>query len=143
MTKRRMAMIVLHMFLLLKRHGDLLVQNIEKKVAQNEFMEVKEKVWPSGRRGVFTASGIRARWMEGALAGLTYQVFLQMESLDMLVNESPRICPTGGHLERVCKKTTEINGVNIPRGTPVMIAIYVLHRDPEHWPEPEEFHPER
>ncbi|MDL1373622.1 cytochrome P450, partial [Yersinia pestis] len=37
----------------------------------------------------------------------------------------------------------EINGVLISKGTVVMIPIYVLHRDPQYWPEPEEFRPER
>ncbi|XP_043945196.1 cytochrome P450 3A9-like isoform X1 [Protopterus annectens] len=74
---------------------------------------------------------------------LTYDGLMQMEYLDMVINESLRIYPNGGRLERVCKKTVDVNGVTIPKGTVVMIPLYALHRDPQHWPEPEEFRPER
>lgn len=42
MTKQRTAVIVLQTFPLSKGHGDFLVQKIEKKVAWNELMEVRE-----------------------------------------------------------------------------------------------------
>ncbi|KFQ31702.1 Cytochrome P450 3A29, partial [Mesitornis unicolor] len=73
----------------------------------------------------------------------TYNAIMQMEYLDMVVNESLRLFPPGGRIERVCKKTVELNGVTIPKGMVVVIPAYVLHRDPEYWPEPEEFRPER
>ncbi|NXK28271.1 CP3AO protein, partial [Arenaria interpres] len=73
----------------------------------------------------------------------TYNAITQMEYLDMVVNETLRLYPVGGRIERVCKKTVELNGVTIPKGMVVMIPVYVLHRDPECWPEPEEFRPER
>ncbi|KAM9584469.1 LOW QUALITY PROTEIN: cytochrome P450 3A21-like [Trichechus inunguis] len=76
-------------------------------------------------------------------ADFTYDILFQMEYLDMVVNETLWLFPLGGRLERVCKQTVEINGVNIPKGTVVIIPTYVLHRDPEYWPEPEEFCPER
>ncbi|XP_074742235.1 cytochrome P450 3A29-like isoform X2 [Strix uralensis] len=73
----------------------------------------------------------------------TYNAITQMEYLDMVVNESLRLLPPGGRIERVCKKTVELNGVTIPKDMVVMIPVYVLHRDPGYWPEPEEFRPER
>ncbi|NXL84313.1 C340 protein, partial [Alectura lathami] len=76
-------------------------------------------------------------------AAPSYDVVMQLEYLDMVVNESLRLYPPGGRIERVCKKTVELNGVTIPKGTVVMIPAYVLHRDPAYWPEPEEFRPER
>ncbi|KAM9584470.1 cytochrome P450 3A24-like [Trichechus inunguis] len=76
-------------------------------------------------------------------ADLTYEVLFHMEYLDMVVNETLWLFPLGGHLERVFKKTVEINGVTIPKGRVVIIPTYVLHRDPEYWSEPEEFCPER
>ncbi|XP_067316647.1 cytochrome P450 3A9-like [Anolis sagrei] len=72
-----------------------------------------------------------------------YDTLLQMEYLDMVINETLRLYPIGGRIERVCKNTVEINGVTIPKGTVTMIPAFVLHRDPEFWPEPEEFRPER
>ncbi|KAJ7401957.1 Cytochrome P450 3A12 [Pitangus sulphuratus] len=73
----------------------------------------------------------------------TCSAITQMEYLDTVVNESIRLYPAGGRLERVCKKTVEINGVMIPKDMVVMIPAFVLHRDLRYWPEPEEFRPER
>ncbi|NXF46237.1 CP3A4 protein, partial [Oceanites oceanicus] len=73
----------------------------------------------------------------------TYNAVMQMEYLDMVVNESLRLFPPGSRIERVCKKTVELNGVTIPKDMVVMIPVYMLHRDPEYWTEPEEFRPER
>ncbi|XP_060223954.1 cytochrome P450 3A9-like isoform X2 [Meriones unguiculatus] len=76
-------------------------------------------------------------------APATYDVLQQMEYLDMVVNETLRLYPVGGRLERLCKKDVEINGVFIPKGTVVMVPTFALHKDPMCWPEPEEFRPER
>lgn len=73
----------------------------------------------------------------------TYDALVQMEYLDMVLNESLRLYPIAGRLERVCKKDVEINGLFIPKGTVVMMPSFVIHRDPVHWSEPEEFRPER
>ncbi|XP_047388808.1 cytochrome P450 3A9-like [Sciurus carolinensis] len=76
-------------------------------------------------------------------APATYDTLVQMEYLDMVVNEMLRLYPIAGRLERVCKKDVEINGVFIPKGTIVMVPSFILHRDPQYWPEPEAFRPER
>ncbi|NWW77831.1 C340 protein, partial [Climacteris rufus] len=76
-------------------------------------------------------------------AAPTYSTITQMEYLDMVVNESLRLYPAGGRLERVCKRTVELSGVTIPEGMVVLIPAFVLHRDPQYWPEPDEFRPER
>ncbi|EHB00903.1 Cytochrome P450 3A13 [Heterocephalus glaber] len=73
----------------------------------------------------------------------TYDALVQMEYLDMVVNETLRLYPIAGRLERACKKDVEINRVVIPKGSVVLIPTYALHRDPKYWKEPEEFHPER
>ncbi|NWQ76803.1 CP3AL protein, partial [Columbina picui] len=76
-------------------------------------------------------------------APLTYEAVMQLEYLDMAVNETLRLFPLGGRIERTCKKDIEINGVTIPKGTIVMIPAYTMHHDPQYWPNPEEFRPER
>lgn len=73
----------------------------------------------------------------------TYDALVQMEYLDMVLNETLRLYPIAGRLERVCKKDVEISGVFIPKGTVVMVPTFTLHRDLNLWPEPEKFHPER
>ncbi|MBN3277563.1 CP3AR protein, partial [Polyodon spathula] len=76
-------------------------------------------------------------------APVTYESLAAMEYLDMALNESLRLYPAAPRLDRVCKKTVEINGVTIPKGTVVTIPTYALHRDSKHWPDPEVFDPER
>ncbi|KAG7316185.1 hypothetical protein KOW79_021051 [Hemibagrus wyckioides] len=76
-------------------------------------------------------------------AEVDYDTVMNMDYLDASISESLRLYPVLFHLERVCKKTIEINGLTIPKDTVVMIPTYTLHRDPEFWPDPETFNPER
>uniref|UniRef100_G1LCJ9 unspecific monooxygenase n=1 Tax=Ailuropoda melanoleuca TaxID=9646 RepID=G1LCJ9_AILME len=80
---------------------------------------------------------------EKPLALPTYDALAQMEYMDMVLNESLRLYPIAGRLERMCKKDVEISGVFIPKGTLVIVPTFSLHRDLDLWPEPEEFRPER
>nr|XP_006998799.1 cytochrome P450 3A13-like [Peromyscus maniculatus bairdii] len=73
----------------------------------------------------------------------TYEALVEMEYLDMVVNETMRLYPVVTRVNRLSKKDAEINGVFIPKGTQVIIPIFVLYRDPKYWSEPEEFRPER
>nr|AGN04275.1 cytochrome P450 [Oryzias melastigma] len=76
-------------------------------------------------------------------APIQYVPLMEMEYLDCVVNESLRLFPIAARLERVAKATVEINGLLIPKDMTVMIPTWPIHRDPEIWPEPEEFKPER
>ncbi|CAO2630599.1 Cytochrome P450 3A31 [Lemmus lemmus] len=72
-----------------------------------------------------------------------YDKVMEMEYLDMVLNETLRLYTIFHRLERVCKQDVKMDGVFIPKGSIVMIPIFSLHRDPQYWPEPEEFRPER
>ena len=37
----------------------------------------------------------------------------------------------------------DIGGYQVPKGTAVLTAQYSFHHNPEYWPEPEKFQPER
>nr|XP_019964488.1 PREDICTED: cytochrome P450 3A27-like [Paralichthys olivaceus] len=68
---------------------------------------------------------------------------MQMDYLDCVVNESLRLYPPSARIDREAKETVAVKGITIPKGMVVMIPVYALHRDPELWPEPEEFRPDR
>uniref|UniRef100_A0A3Q3LE64 unspecific monooxygenase n=1 Tax=Mastacembelus armatus TaxID=205130 RepID=A0A3Q3LE64_9TELE len=76
-------------------------------------------------------------------APIEYQPLMQMQYLDSVVNESLRLYPIAPRLERVAKATVEINGVVIPKDMVVMVPTWPIHRNPDLWPEPDEFKPER
>ncbi|XP_073241136.1 cytochrome P450 3A28-like isoform X4 [Porites lutea] len=73
----------------------------------------------------------------------SYDVLHQMPYLDMVINETLRIYPPGFLLQRDCNEACTIKGVHIPKGLPIIIPVYPIHHDPDIWPEPEKFDPER
>ncbi|XP_019645052.1 PREDICTED: cytochrome P450 3A8-like [Branchiostoma belcheri] len=74
---------------------------------------------------------------------LDYEAVNEMRYLDMCVNETLRIYPGAKRFDRFCKADTDVKGLHIPAGTIVNIPAYAIHHDPELWPEPEKFKPER
>jgi len=60
-----------------------------------------------------------------------------------VVLEAMRVYPPSYALGREAVRDTELGGYHVPRGTPIFISQWVLHRDPETFPDPEAFRPER
>ena len=46
-------------------------------------------------------------------------------------------------INREVPEDCEIAGYSIPKGTSLAFNIYVIHHDPEYWPDPDKFDPER
>ncbi|XP_068081311.1 cytochrome P450 6k1 [Anabrus simplex] len=79
---------------------------------------------------------------------LCYEAIQEMIYLDMVLSESLRIHPPAIATDRICNRTCELslpNGDNvvIEKGFTVLIPIEALHKDPEHFPQPDKFNPER
>jgi len=72
-----------------------------------------------------------------------YDVIHKMPYLDMCLSETLRIYPPAIRTDRVCENDITINGVFFPKGMLIGSPIYVMHMDPEVWPEPTKFDPER
>lgn len=73
-----------------------------------------------------------------------YDLVNEIEYLDCVINESMRLCPPLHIFDRKCEETCKINErLTIPSGMDVIVPIYALHHDPEAWPDPEVYDPER
>ncbi|KAK8775566.1 hypothetical protein V5799_031090 [Amblyomma americanum] len=74
---------------------------------------------------------------------VTSEDLRKMKYLECAIKEAQRIYPSVPLISRTCEEPFEIDGATLPAGTVVQIAAYFLHRNPEVFPKPEEFHPER
>jgi cytochrome P450 len=69
-----------------------------------------------------------------------------MESLAYTKNvcdEALRMYPPGWLLSRRTIAPDTLCGYSVPAGTDVLLCLYLLHRHPRYWKEPEAFRPER
>jgi cytochrome P450 len=70
----------------------------------------------------------------------------QMEELaftSQVVNEALRLYPPGWLLSRRTVAADVLGGFEVPPGTNVLLPLYLLHRHPRYWKDPERFAPER
>ena len=79
---------------------------------------------------------------------LTYDALQKMKYMDMVVSETLRRWPLGAALDRRCNKPYVMenydgNRVQLDVGDSVWIPVYSMHMDPEHFPNPNKFDPER
>ena len=71
---------------------------------------------------------------------------LQLERLPYLrqvIDEALRLYPPGWVLSRRAIAPDVLCGYTIAAGTNVLLPLYLLHRHPRYWPEPDQFRPER
>jgi cytochrome P450 len=69
-----------------------------------------------------------------------------MEALtyaQQVVNESLRLYPPGWLLSRRTIEADVLGGFTVPAKSNVLLPLYLLHRHPQFWREPERFDPER
>ncbi|HUN28007.1 MAG TPA: cytochrome P450 [Steroidobacteraceae bacterium] len=108
-----------------------------------------------------TASGLNWTWyllsqhpeadakLHRELAGapeLTAPSLAQMESLpyaQQVLSEALRLYPPGWLLSRRAIGPDVLAGYDVPAGADVLLCLYLLHRHPQYWHDPDAFHPER
>ncbi|XP_058462588.1 cytochrome P450 9e2-like [Malaya genurostris] len=79
---------------------------------------------------------------------LTYDALLKMKYLDMVISEGLRMWPPVPAVDRICLKDYQLDSGDglkfiIDKGSYVWIPIQALHRDPNYFPNPDVFDPER
>ncbi len=70
----------------------------------------------------------------------------EMESLpytQQVISETLRLYPPGWLLSRRAVGPDVLSGYEIPAGTDVLLCLYLLHRHPRYWKDPDAFRPER
>ncbi|XP_065421578.1 thromboxane-A synthase isoform X2 [Chrysemys picta bellii] len=72
-----------------------------------------------------------------------YQNVQELPYLDMVIAETLRMYPPAFRFTRETSKDCVVMGQHIPAGAVIEIAVGPLHYNPEFWPEPEKFIPER
>jgi len=80
----------------------------------------------------------------GAADFLTYEQISEIPYLDHVLTEGMRLFPPiVSFVIRQALRDVNICGVDIPEGMGIMVPIWDVHRDPENWPDPDVFDPER
>ncbi|XP_005183202.1 cytochrome P450 6d1-like [Musca domestica] len=76
---------------------------------------------------------------------LSYDAIKDMKYLDLCVMETMRKYPGLPFLNRECTNDCQIPGLDftIKKGTAIIIPLFGLHRDPEYFPNPMDYKPER
>ncbi|XP_068629170.1 cytochrome P450 6B5-like [Battus philenor] len=76
---------------------------------------------------------------------ISFDTIQELEYLDMVHCESMRIYPSIGYLSRQCTNDTvlPVGNIKVDKGTLIFTPIFEYHHDPNIYPDPEVFNPER
>ncbi|KAI8442458.1 hypothetical protein MSG28_005960 [Choristoneura fumiferana] len=75
---------------------------------------------------------------------VTYEVTSELPYMEACVDEALRLYPVLGTLTReVVEDYTLPNGVKLEKGVRVFIPTHYMHKNPDYWPEPLKYDPER
>ncbi|XP_076340696.1 cytochrome P450 3A24-like isoform X2 [Tachypleus tridentatus] len=82
-------------------------------------------------------------WEENG--GINYEQLGKMVYLDCVVSETLRLFNVVVLTDRVANEDYELGdtGVKISKGTIIQIPLYAIHHDPDYYPQPDVFDPER
>lgn len=74
---------------------------------------------------------------------ITYDSLQEMPYLEACFKEAMRLCTPDSIIMRLCTEETTVAGIHFKPGMCVDIPLAGIHHDPEYFPEPEKFNPER
>ncbi len=73
----------------------------------------------------------------------TFQFLKQVPFMSQVINETFRMYPAVWLFSRQAAQDDDLKGVKIKKDSLVIISPYFLHRNPEHWENPNTFNPSR
>lgn len=74
---------------------------------------------------------------------LTVDDLKEFRFLECVLKESQRLFPSVPFFSRSTSEDCQLGGYFIPKGTTVGVSTFALHRNPEVWPAPLDFDPDR
>ncbi|XP_036150392.1 cytochrome P450 4C1-like, partial [Monomorium pharaonis] len=74
---------------------------------------------------------------------LTVQSLQNLQYLERCIKEALRLYPSGYFISRVTSEKAQLSTITFNTGTIMFLSIYGVHRDPNFWPNPEIFDPDR
>ncbi|KAK8774345.1 hypothetical protein V5799_011120 [Amblyomma americanum] len=74
---------------------------------------------------------------------LTYDALQDMPYVESCIKEAVRLRSTESFTMRLCTEETTVAGIQFKPGMCVKVPLVAIHRDPEFFPEPEKFNPDR
>ena len=74
---------------------------------------------------------------------IDYEDMSKLQYMNQVISETLRMYPPAVRSDRYCQKTTIIKNIEIEKGSSVSFSIYNIHHDPEYYPNPHKFDPER
>jgi len=72
-----------------------------------------------------------------------HDTIAELPYVEACLKEAMRMLPAIARNDRKCVKDWEFKGYKIKKGTKIGLLNYVIHHNPEYWPEPDVFRPER
>eukprot|EP00968_Pinguiococcus_pyrenoidosus_P015919 scaffold1495_cov248-Pinguiococcus_pyrenoidosus.AAC.9 len=89
------------------------------------------------------AAGDTDKWSAGFEGWGSSEALSSLQYTEAVLRETLRKYSPVPTVSRVCTKDTEIMGRKVHRDTAVFCMIKAVHENPEVWPEPSKFRPER
>lgn len=101
--------------------------------------------WLAVNPGVFAElreEALAQPWVTGADSATVSDV-MSCDVAGRVVAESLRMAPPVWVAPRRALRDVNVAGIDVPAGAHVLVSQYVTHRDPEYFPHPHEWRPER